>query len=252
MTPLTLFVIDDNGLIEKARYMRRADGRSEETYSDYRNVDGIQVAVSHRGAARPGSAARARRARPIRFNVPCRRRSSSSRADRRVAERLRVMISCGEPSGDLYAGALATEILRLEPDASSPASAASGCAPPARRWSATSRALGDRADRGAARDSALVAELSRARPRRRSASGPTCSCRSTFPTSISFSRARCTSAACRSCYYISPQLWAWRRGRLKTMKRVVDRVLVIFPFEAPFYDEARRAGHVRRASARSS
>ena len=39
-------------------------------------------------------------------------------------------------------------------------------------------------------------------------------------------------------YYISPQLWAWRRGRLKTMKRVTDRVLVIFPFEKPFYDEA--------------
>jgi lipid-A-disaccharide synthase len=37
-------------------------------------------------------------------------------------------------------------------------------------------------------------------------------------------------------YYISPQLWAWRRGRLKTMKRVADRVLVIFPFEAPFYE----------------
>jgi lipid-A-disaccharide synthase len=39
-------------------------------------------------------------------------------------------------------------------------------------------------------------------------------------------------------YYISPQLWAWRRGRLKTMKRVADRVLVIFPFEAPFYEQA--------------
>jgi lipid-A-disaccharide synthase len=39
-------------------------------------------------------------------------------------------------------------------------------------------------------------------------------------------------------YYISPQLWAWRRGRLKTMRRVADRVLVIFPFEAPFYEEA--------------
>jgi lipid-A-disaccharide synthase len=39
-------------------------------------------------------------------------------------------------------------------------------------------------------------------------------------------------------YYISPQLWAWRPGRLKTMKRVVDRVLVIFPFEAVFYEKA--------------
>jgi lipid-A-disaccharide synthase len=39
-------------------------------------------------------------------------------------------------------------------------------------------------------------------------------------------------------YYISPQLWAWRRGRLRTMKRVADRVLVIFPFEAAFYEAA--------------
>ena len=34
-----------------------------------------------------------------------------------MADRLRVMISCGEPSGDLYASALAAEILALEPDA---------------------------------------------------------------------------------------------------------------------------------------
>jgi lipid-A-disaccharide synthase len=39
-------------------------------------------------------------------------------------------------------------------------------------------------------------------------------------------------------YYISPQLWAWRAGRVKTMKRVVDRVLVIFPFEEAFYEKA--------------
>jgi lipid-A-disaccharide synthase len=39
-------------------------------------------------------------------------------------------------------------------------------------------------------------------------------------------------------YYISPQLWAWRSGRMNTMRRVVDRVLVIFPFEEPIYREA--------------
>jgi lipid-A-disaccharide synthase len=39
-------------------------------------------------------------------------------------------------------------------------------------------------------------------------------------------------------YYISPQLWAWRSGRMKTMRRVVDRVLVIFPFEEPIYRDA--------------
>ena len=39
-------------------------------------------------------------------------------------------------------------------------------------------------------------------------------------------------------YYISPQLWAWRRGRMKTMLRIADRVLVIFPFERPIYEQA--------------
>jgi lipid-A-disaccharide synthase len=36
-------------------------------------------------------------------------------------------------------------------------------------------------------------------------------------------------------YYISPQLWAWRPGRLKTMRAIADRVLVIFPFEERLY-----------------
>ncbi len=39
-------------------------------------------------------------------------------------------------------------------------------------------------------------------------------------------------------YYISPQLWAWRAGRMKTMRRLADRVLVIFPFEEEIYREA--------------
>lgn len=36
-------------------------------------------------------------------------------------------------------------------------------------------------------------------------------------------------------YYISPQVWAWRRGRIKTIARIVDRMLVLFPFEVGFY-----------------
>ncbi len=38
-------------------------------------------------------------------------------------------------------------------------------------------------------------------------------------------------------YYISPQVWAWRTGRVKLIKRVVDHMLVLFPFEEPFYRE---------------
>jgi lipid-A-disaccharide synthase len=39
-------------------------------------------------------------------------------------------------------------------------------------------------------------------------------------------------------YYVSPQLWAWRTGRMETMKRLVRKVLVIFPFEKPLYERA--------------
>ncbi|RQW77159.1 MAG: lipid-A-disaccharide synthase, partial [Geobacter sp.] len=37
-------------------------------------------------------------------------------------------------------------------------------------------------------------------------------------------------------YYISPQVWAWRVGRVKKIGRVVDRMAVVFPFEVPFYE----------------
>ncbi len=36
-------------------------------------------------------------------------------------------------------------------------------------------------------------------------------------------------------YYISPQVWAWRSGRVKTIKKLVDRMAVILPFEQDFY-----------------
>jgi lipid-A-disaccharide synthase len=39
-------------------------------------------------------------------------------------------------------------------------------------------------------------------------------------------------------YYVSPQLWAWRAGRMETMKQLVDKVLVIFPFEQAIYERA--------------
>lgn len=37
-------------------------------------------------------------------------------------------------------------------------------------------------------------------------------------------------------YYISPQVWAWRRGRVKTIKKYCKKVFLLFPFEIPFYE----------------
>ena len=39
-------------------------------------------------------------------------------------------------------------------------------------------------------------------------------------------------------YYISPQVWAWNRGRIKKMARRLDLILCIFPFEADLYNES--------------
>lgn len=39
-------------------------------------------------------------------------------------------------------------------------------------------------------------------------------------------------------YYISPKVWAWRKSRVKTIKKVVSHMAVLFPFEKTLYDEA--------------
>lgn len=36
-------------------------------------------------------------------------------------------------------------------------------------------------------------------------------------------------------YYISPQVWAWRQGRVKVIKKIINKMLVVFPFEKDFY-----------------
>jgi lipid-A-disaccharide synthase len=38
-------------------------------------------------------------------------------------------------------------------------------------------------------------------------------------------------------YYIAPKAWAWNTGRIKTMRRVIDRLYVIFPFEVSFFNK---------------
>ncbi len=48
-------------------------------------------------------------------------------------------------------------------------------------------------------------------------------------------------------YFISPQVWAWGRNRVKKMAKYIDRIIVIFPFEAEFYRQhnmdVRFVGH---------
>lgn len=150
----------------------------------------------------------------------------------------KVLISCGEPSGDLYAGALADEIRSLDPGA---------------------RIFGLGGDRLRACGVDLVADyrgltvtgLSEALavlPRSYAVykrlvtwakvERPDVFVAVDFPE-INF---RLAGALRRLgipiVYYICPQVWAWRRSRLRTLKRLVDCALVIFPFEEGLYRDA--------------
>jgi lipid-A-disaccharide synthase len=148
------------------------------------------------------------------------------------------MISCGEPSGDLYAGALATEILRVDPTAVITGFGGD------RLRAAGATLIGDY--RGLSVTGIL--EVARLLPQTYAtyrrlvadavATPPDVFVAIDFPD-FNFILARALRRrGIPIVYYVSPQLWAWRRGRMKTMKRIADRVLVIFPFEEAIYREA--------------
>ena len=50
-------------------------------------------------------------------------------------------------------------------------------------------------------------------------------------------------------YYIGPQVWAWRRGRVRKIARRVDRLGVVFPFEPELLQQRPSTGGVRRPPA---
>ena len=151
------------------------------------------------------------------------------------------MISCGEPSGDLYAGALAVEIRRRQPDA-----AIFGLG--GQRLMAGGGEL--LADYRGLSVTGLVEAL-RVIPKSLSVlSRLVDAARSEKPQAlvvIDFPdfNFRLASAVKRLgvpvVYYISPQLWAWRKSRMRVMQRIADRVLVIFPFEEQLYRDAEVA-----------
>jgi lipid-A-disaccharide synthase len=148
------------------------------------------------------------------------------------------MISCGEPSGDLYAGALATEIKRLDPRA-----VVTGFG--GERLRAAGATLID--DFSGLSVTGLVEALQilprswrlyRRLVRAAAIDRPDVFVPIDFPDfNLILSRAL-RKLGVPVVYYVSPQLWAWRRARVRTIKRLVERMLVIFPFEAPFYEAA--------------
>ncbi len=44
----------------------------------------------------------------------------------------------------------------------------------------------------------------------------------------------------KNYYYISPQIWAWKENRIKTIRNYIDKLFVIFPFEKEYYHEKHK------------
>lgn len=148
------------------------------------------------------------------------------------------MLSCGEPSGDLYAGALTRELRAIEPalhirGLGGPAFAEAG-----------GELLGDYRHLSVTGLTEVVGKLPHhvAAMRRLVEAArqdpPDAFIAVDFPDFNFRLARRMKRLGVPVVYYISPQLWAWRRGRLKTMQRIADLVLVIFPFEEAIYRDA--------------
>ena len=148
------------------------------------------------------------------------------------------MISCGEASGDLYAGALVPELRARAPGVEvfgfgGPRLAAAGAELIGTFAGLTVTGLTE-ALRVIPRSYAMYRRLIAAARERR----PDVFVAIDFPDFNFRLMAALHRLGIPIVYYVSPQLWAWRPGRMNTMKRLVGKVLVIFPFEAPLYQQA--------------
>jgi lipid-A-disaccharide synthase len=151
---------------------------------------------------------------------------------------MRLLLSCGEPSGDLYAGELVRELRLRQPDL---------------------EVFGLGGDRMASQGAELLAHvkdlavvgllevvahlrslrrvfdrvLSEVELRR-----PDVAVLVDYPDFNLRLARQLRQRGVRVVYYVSPQVWAWRRGRLDSIRKTVDHMLVIFPFEEALYRDA--------------
>lgn len=152
---------------------------------------------------------------------------------------MRVMISCGEPSGDLYAGALARELTNLDPSVVISGLGSARLRQAGARLTADFQGLSVTGLLEVARVLPRTYRIYRQLVAEARAVRPDVFVAIDFPDFNFRVAHQMRRLGVPVVYYISPQLWAWRPGRLKTMQRIADRVLVIFPFEEDIY---RRAG----------
>jgi lipid-A-disaccharide synthase len=150
-----------------------------------------------------------------------------------------ILVSAGEASGDLYASLVVGELRRAYPDAEF-----FGCTGPRLR-AAGVRTVVDAASLAVVGLVEVVGHLPRIFREYRKllaaarAERPDLAILTDSPDFHLRVARRLSAAGIPVVYLVAPQAWAWRKGRLKTMRRTVSRLLCIFPFEEEFF---RREG----------
>jgi lipid-A-disaccharide synthase len=150
----------------------------------------------------------------------------------------RLLVSCGEPSGDLYAGALVRELRAIDPQITVSGMGGAAFAAAGGTLLEDYRGIAVTGLTEAIRKipksyGALRRLVAWARANR-----PDALVVIDFPDFNFRLARRIKRLGIPVIYYISPQIWAWRPKRIEAIRSFADRVLVIFPFEEPIYRDA--------------
>jgi lipid-A-disaccharide synthase len=148
---------------------------------------------------------------------------------------LRILISAGEASGDLYASRVVEALKARQPDA-----VFFGCAGP-RMQAAGVRPIIDQRSIAVVGLVEVIAHIPRIWRQFRTLAGcipverPDVAVLTDAPDFHLRLAKKLKRAGVPVVYLIAPQAWAWREGRVRTLRNTVKRLLCIFPFEEEFF-----------------
>src|SRR6266700_7674052 len=146
-----------------------------------------------------------------------------------------ILVSAGEASGDLYASLVVEELRRILPETQF-----FGCTGPRLR-AAGVRTVVDAASLAIVGLVEVVAHIPRIYGEFRKllaaarADPPDLAILTDSPDFHLRLAGRLKAAGIPIVYLVAPQVWAWRQGRLGPMRRLIDQLLCIFPFEEEFF-----------------
>jgi lipid-A-disaccharide synthase len=149
----------------------------------------------------------------------------------------KILVSAGEASGDLYASLVVEQLRRVHPGIEF-----FGCTGPCLRRAGV-RTVVDAASLAVVGLLEVVAHIPRIYGEYRKllaearAQKPVLAILTDSPDFHLRIARRLAKEGIPVVYLVAPQVWAWRKGRLRTIRRTVDRLLCIFPFEEQFFKE---------------